>query len=61
MEDRKYVLATRGKDIAAVRPLTFSNVTIPMRGEGIGSTKAFIFRTNIEYTVTGKTVSTYFR
>jgi hypothetical protein len=45
-------LATRGQDITAVRPLTFSKVTIPMRGEGIGSTRAFRFSINIEYTET---------
>jgi hypothetical protein len=42
----------RGQDITAVRPLTFSKVTIPMRGEGIGSTRALRLRINIEYTET---------
>lgn len=44
------VAATRGQDMTAVRHLTFSKVTIPMCGEGIGSTRAFRFRINIEYT-----------
>ena len=51
-----YELATRGQDKTAVRPLTFSKVTTPMHGEGIGpgSTRAFRFKINSEYTETGE-------
>lgn len=52
LEEPKYELATRGQDMIAVRALTFPKVTIPKRGEGIGSTRAFRFRIYIEYTET---------
>lgn len=41
------ILATSGDDITAVRVLTFPKVRMPVHGEGIGSTRAFIFRRNI--------------
>ena len=42
-----HILATSGEDITAVRVLTFPKVRMPVHGEGIGSTRAFIFKRNI--------------
>jgi hypothetical protein len=54
-----HLLAMSGEYITAVRVLTFPKVSMPMYGEGIGSTRAFRFRRNIMYAETRTVLSRF--